>query len=789
MKRILSVCLCVVLVLSLAPAALAEGVSFSLPNIQGGTVTQDTYKDKVQLLVFIPADSSYAGSFISGINKSFWIDNPNIQVIVVDCSKGASSVMENFKSTYAPGVSKIVFSGGGDAGYDLMWQLHGYGSLSYNYCAIIKDGELVESWDACNDTATCEEKLRTYVPDMGTDPDIATASVTGIFLQSDCRETLEELNAFRTGPDAWYWNEDNTTKTYFNQEGGTTLQPLAYDYGLEKVAMLRAAEIAVAYIKGHIRPVNAPFYTAKVDGLTSSGENMAYGQPSAYDVYIAWREDDEPYAGQGHRRNMLNEDFTCVGLAGFVYNGVRYWVQEFGYKTTGVGAVDAQDGPATMDVSYSISFMESLGKKTTVTLDPNGGSVGIGSVDRFVFETYGNLPAPEMPGFRFVGWRYMNNAVTADTPLVVGGEHTLTAGWTSAAESVPVSSVELNYHSYSLDPKYSTTSVKATVLPENADTPGVVWTSSDPTVVSVSQNGRISALNPGFATVTASAGGASDSLRFQVYNTVRPVISSAEQEGSSAVISWSPVPGQEEFIVSRSSDGGASWTDLAAVKELSFTDTTAQKDLAYMYRIIYRNPASYYAKEVISEPVELMLTDEGPAAFAITGLVASFNPRNPTSYALYEWDGSAYNTEAAYSGTLVESRDEESQGMTPTQDSFAIRGVAPGTYKLVITKASHISFEIRNLVISGDLDLTADAREAVQSIRLACGDVDEGQDQKVNLTDLNMVLRNVNYLRGVDDAANPACDLNGDLKVNLTDLNIILASYNYLRGAQDFIFE
>ena len=45
------------------------------------------------------------------------------------------------------------------------------------------------------------------------------------------------------------------------------------------------------------------------------------------------------------------------------------------------------------------------------------------------------------------------------------------------------------------------------------------------------------------------------------------------------------------------------------------------------------------------------------------------------------------------------------------------------------------------------------------------------------------------YLRGVDDAANPACDLNGDLKVNLTDLNIILASYNYLRGAQDFIFE
>ena len=67
---------------------------------------------------------------------------------------------------------------------------------------------------------------------------------------------------------------------------------------------------------------------------------------------------------------------------------------------------------------------------------------------------------------------------------------------------------------------------------------------------------------------------------------------------------------------------------------------------------------------------------------------------------------------------------------------------------------------------------------------------DESRDGKVNLSDLNMILRNANYLRditGEGAAENPLCDLNGDGKVNLTDLNIVLASANYLRGESDFV--
>ena len=36
---------------------------------------------------------------------------------------------------------------------------------------------------------------------------------------------------------------------------------------------------------------------------------------------LGWREDEEDYNGQGHRRNMLNENFTAIGMGHVYYNG------------------------------------------------------------------------------------------------------------------------------------------------------------------------------------------------------------------------------------------------------------------------------------------------------------------------------------------------------------------------------------------------------------------------------------------------------------------------------------
>ena len=76
------------------------------------------------------------------------------------------------------------------------------------------------------------------------------------YSQTDARDMLTMINDFRASDDAWYWNQDNSTKTDVSGK----LQDFVYDYNLEKIAMQRAAEIVVAY--GHIRPDGTSWYSA-----------------------------------------------------------------------------------------------------------------------------------------------------------------------------------------------------------------------------------------------------------------------------------------------------------------------------------------------------------------------------------------------------------------------------------------------------------------------------------------------------------------------------------------------
>ena len=57
----------------------------------------------------------------------------------------------------------------------------------------------------------------------------------------DLAQTVYDLtNDLRTGDNAWLWNADDTQK-----EPVEGLEAFFYDYGLEKAAMERAAELAV----------------------------------------------------------------------------------------------------------------------------------------------------------------------------------------------------------------------------------------------------------------------------------------------------------------------------------------------------------------------------------------------------------------------------------------------------------------------------------------------------------------------------------------------------------------
>ncbi len=176
----------------------------------------------------------------------------------------------------------------------------------------------------------------------------AVKKVTGTYHQTDARKMLSMINTFRTGKQAWYYEKDGSSK----KVKLTNLKKLQYDYNLEKVAMQRAAEISVYW--NHTRPDGTSCFTAYPKGYNWMGENIAYGTGSLMTTKYTmelWKETDQPYSGQGHRRNMLNRNFTCVGIACFEVNGMKYWVQEFGNPVIGKQKTAAVNKRKTVKVT------------------------------------------------------------------------------------------------------------------------------------------------------------------------------------------------------------------------------------------------------------------------------------------------------------------------------------------------------------------------------------------------------------------------------------------------------
>ncbi len=192
---------------------------------------------------------------------------------------------------------------------------------------------------------------------------------------------LPYINEFRQGNDAWYWNQDNQTITTV-----TGLAPMQYDYGLEYTAMQRAAECAVYF--DHTRPDGSAFWTG-YPSLPMVGENIAVGYnsyDSTYSVFVGWREDDQPYAGQGHRRNMLVSDFLYVGVGCVYVDGYYYWCQAFGSAPTGQSRTVLS---GTASITATADMLSLDGGMTDLSVGTNALTLNVGqTVDSPVVTGY-----------------------------------------------------------------------------------------------------------------------------------------------------------------------------------------------------------------------------------------------------------------------------------------------------------------------------------------------------------------------------------------------------------------
>lgn len=139
------------------------------------------------------------------------------------------------------------------------------------------------------------------------------------------------------------------------------LSPLTADSTLTAAAMQRAAETVIYF--SHTRPDGSRCFTAFDGGWR--GENIAAGQADPDEVITGWMN------STGHRKNILEANYTGVGVGCFNYKGINFWVQCFS-DITADGAVRTGTASATAAVSASTDYINMSGRLAENTFSSAG---------------------------------------------------------------------------------------------------------------------------------------------------------------------------------------------------------------------------------------------------------------------------------------------------------------------------------------------------------------------------------------------------------------------------------
>ena len=126
-------------------------------------------------------------------------------------------------------------------------------------------------------------------------------------------------------PEEYISEEEREVIRLVNEERTKVgITPLEMELSLMRSGDIRAEELTILF--SHNRPNGASCFSVIEFESKASGENIAYGQPNANAVMATWMN------SAGHQANILNPDFTHIGV-GYIYkNNTTYWVQLFAKK-------------------------------------------------------------------------------------------------------------------------------------------------------------------------------------------------------------------------------------------------------------------------------------------------------------------------------------------------------------------------------------------------------------------------------------------------------------------------
>ena len=246
----------------------------------------------------------------------------------------------------------------------------------------------------------------------------------------------------------------------------------------------------------------------------SSGAMTAYGEAqkeisgntsfeielkssASEDVFYLTFNDEGTERKTSYSKNELVAELPSPVKDGYTFQG---WFTQ----PNGAGTKLTTNYAMISDLTvYAYWTSNSSGISYTVTFETDGGS----AVTPQTVAANGTIDKPAEPtksGYTFTGW-YSDSECSnlVSFPYSVTGNVTLYAGWTLSANVVKVTGVKLAQSSHTFENTGSTINLVPIVEPTNATNKSVTWASDNPIVATVN-NGEITAVSEGTATITVT---------------------------------------------------------------------------------------------------------------------------------------------------------------------------------------------------------------------------------------------------------------------------------------------
>ncbi len=287
-----------------------------------------------------------------------------------------------------------------------------------------------------------------------------------------------------------------------------SIDDLVLDSSLCDYAMQRAAELALNF--SHTRPNGSLTLTQYTDsGIKIDNENIAAGYTTAESVMEAWMSDE-------HSIPIMSSSYKSIGIGCYITDtGIICWVQVF--STAEAKEVSSYSGTASKQ--YTVEINPDV---ATITLKINGlndeTSITVGeevSPTKAIVTSYNASFITATINLSDITWTSSDtNIFTVDTNGTVTGKSEGTATLTASLGNyskdytivvTPEKGISLNKSTSTLWVD-DTDNLTVTYIPEDSSSEQgtISWESDNPTVASVDNNGKVTALSKGIATITAT---------------------------------------------------------------------------------------------------------------------------------------------------------------------------------------------------------------------------------------------------------------------------------------------